>query len=153
LEKIAEDEGTLRWDALLGPFERLRPLRNRVGQLQTLVLRFANIIAKASGRVNAKEVRHLQWIQAELSRHLEPVPLESPGGREVARVAGRYAVQTVMAEAQDIRADWQLDHVPEADVQAKSPEERLAEALDELHGLIGLGAIKQQVQSLVNFLK
>jgi AAA+ superfamily predicted ATPase len=153
LEKISEDEGSLRWDALLGPFERLRPLRNRVGQLQTLVLRFANIIAKASGRVNAKEVRHLQWIQAELRRHLERVPLESPGGSEVARVTGRYAVQTVMAEAQDIRADWQLEHVPDADVEARSAEERLAEALDELHGLIGLDAIKQQVQSLVNFLK
>jgi SpoVK/Ycf46/Vps4 family AAA+-type ATPase len=153
LEKISADEGTLRWDALVGPFERLRPLRNRVGQLQTLVLRFANIVAKASGRVHPKEVRHLQWIQAELRRHLERLPLESPGGGEVARVANRYAVQTVMAEAQDIRADWQMEQVPEADVAAKSPEERLAEAMDELHGLIGLDAIKQQVQSLVNFLK
>jgi SpoVK/Ycf46/Vps4 family AAA+-type ATPase len=153
LHKITEDEGSLRWDALVGPFERLRPLRDRVGQLQTLVMRVANLIAKAHGRVHAKAVRHLQWIQAELKRNLERIPLEAPAPDEVTRVAGRYAVDTIKAEAADVRDDWELKDVPEVEVQECSTEELLQETLAELDQLIGLDAIKREVHGLVNFLK
>jgi hypothetical protein len=153
LEKLVTDESELRWDALVGPFERLRPLRDRIGKLQTLVMRIANLMAKADGRITSKEARHLQWVQAELRHNLELIPLEEPAPGEVARVAGRYAVDTVVAEAKEVRDDWELNDAPELDVQPASSDELLQDALAELEGLIGLDAIKREVNGLVNFLK
>src|SRR5262249_4743027 len=136
LEHILEEESSLHWSALIGPFERLRPLRNRCSQLQTLVLRIANLIAKCNGRVNAKEVRQLEWIQAELRRHLERVSLDAPGFSELAHAAGKQAVQKVVADGRDLSADWELRPGDEPDVPQKSPEEQLEEALAELDDLI-----------------
>jgi AAA+ superfamily predicted ATPase len=153
LEHLLEEEKDLRWNALVGPFERLRPLRNRCGRLQTLVLRIANLIAKCNGRVNAKEVRQLEWIQAELRRHLERLPLDAPGYSDLAHTAGKQAVQKLVAEARDRSDDWELRPGDDPDVPAKSPEEQLDEVLAELDDLIGMDCIKQEVRGLINFLK
>lgn len=153
LEHLIEEQSSLQWDALVGPFVRLGPLRSRVGRLQTLVMRTANLIAKASGRVNSKEARHLEWIQAELRRQLEPVALDPGEKSGLRRGSSRQAVLRTVAEASDIRADFELNQVPEIGVAPRPCEELLAEALAELDALIGLDAIKQDVRGLVNFLK
>jgi SpoVK/Ycf46/Vps4 family AAA+-type ATPase len=62
-------------------------------------------------------------------------------------------VDTIKAEAADVRDDWELNDVPEVEVQACSTEELLRETLAELDQLIGLDAIKRDVHGLVNFLK
>src|SRR5260370_10498921 len=65
----------LTWNALLGPFQRLKPYSNKSGRLQTVVMRLANLVAKANGRLTPEEVRQLRWIQAEMRRILDPIPL------------------------------------------------------------------------------
>jgi hypothetical protein len=153
LENLLQEEKDLRWSALVGPFERLRPLRNRCSRLQTLVLRIANLIAKCNGRVNAKEVRQLEWIQAELRRNLERLPLDAPGYSELAHTAGKQAVQKLVAEGRDRGADWELRPGDAPDEPEKPPEQQLEEVLAELDDLIGMECIKQEVRGLVNFLK
>ena len=39
------DQSDLTWDVLLGPFERLKEFRQRAPELQTVVLRIANLVA------------------------------------------------------------------------------------------------------------
>jgi AAA lid domain/ATPase family associated with various cellular activities (AAA) len=141
----------LTWSALLGPFQRLAPFGSRSGRLQTVVMRLANLVAKANGRLTPEEVRQLRWIQAEMRRLLEPIPL-----------AGEPSEAPPPARTQAIeQASFEIVSPPGAGgkrrpavvVQTKSPEERLAEGLADLDGLIGLTAIKHEVRGLINFLK
>jgi hypothetical protein len=144
--------GSLRWQALLGPFERLGPFRNRAHRLKTVVMRLANLVAKANGQLTPEEVRQLRWIQAEMRRILDPVPLAGDEPTEAAARAGTQALQQASFEIVlppgEAGGRRQAVVVPE-----KSPEQRLEESLAELDGLIGLRSIKQEVRSLVNFLK
>jgi hypothetical protein len=146
------DEGGLRWEALLSPFERLGPFRNRAHRLQTVVMRLANLVAKANGQLTPEEVRQLRWIQAELRRILDPVPVAGDEPSEAPPHAGAQALQPASFE---IVLPTGQEGPPRRAVLVPetSPEQQLEESLAELDGLIGLRAIKQEVRSLVNFLK
>jgi hypothetical protein len=142
----------LSLDVLLGPFERMSVLRARAAELQTVVVRLANLVAKVDGRVTSKEVVQLRWIRAECKRILHRVPLADEPEKLFA-VAGAHALQ---AESFEI--------VPSAHatgngtrsavlLEIPSPEKMLDDALKELDDLIGLTNIKQEVRGLINFLK
>jgi AAA+ superfamily predicted ATPase len=141
----------LTWDALLGPFDRLKPFRERAERLRTVVMRLANLVAKANGRLSPDEVRQLRWIQAEMRRILDPIPLVGEQ-LDAAPATGSKAMQ---------QASFEIVAPPAAKggqrqamvVEDKSPEERLQEGLAKLDGLIGLATIKQEVRGLINFLK
>jgi AAA+ superfamily predicted ATPase len=150
---LFQEENGLTWDALLGPFERLWPFRRRSHRLQTVVLRLANLVAKANGRLTAEEVRQLRWIQQEMRRILEPVPLAvtpeaTPAGPQAQE---QLPVAIVLpAGGRDGAGEPPRRALV---LQEKSAEERLAEGLAELDALIGLGSIKAEVRGLINFLK
>ena len=155
LSKVIEQRD-LKWAALLGPFERLAPLRNRVGELQTLVMRIANLVAKADGEVQPQEVNQLEAIRCDLSNIFERVPLDEPSQHGAAHDAAKQAVQEVYAEAAEVRTRCELkgQKGPKGPkVIQKSPEQLLAEVMAELDELIGLATIKQEVLGLTNFLK
>jgi len=143
IEGLAERSDQLSWGALLAPFVRYPPLRDVVGQIETLVSRLANLIAKSDGQPTATETSRLHEIQEEVSRVLRS------GG------AGRATCQAPSA------GETEFLHSPE---QAESgrvagpsvtedPAKRLADALAELESLVGLDAVKQRVRSLSNFLQ
>jgi AAA+ superfamily predicted ATPase len=138
----------LTWDALLGPFDRLKPFRQRAERVRTVVMRLANTVAKANGRLSPEEVRQLRFIQAEMRRVLDPIPLAgekpAPTGSQAVEEASFEIVAPPHAEGGQRQA---------VVVEDKSPEVRLQEALAELDSLIGLGTIKQEVRGLINFLK
>ena len=56
--------------SLLRPFDQIAPLRNRIGDLITIVMRLANLVAKADGSVTPEEADHLRSLQRELETHL-----------------------------------------------------------------------------------
>src|SRR5262249_25086355 len=87
------EQSSLSWDTLLGPFERLHEFRNRAAQLQTVVMRLANLVAKSDGKLQREEARQLEWIQVEMRRVLERIPLASANPNEIIAPAGRHAVQ------------------------------------------------------------
>jgi SpoVK/Ycf46/Vps4 family AAA+-type ATPase len=136
----------LTWDVLLGPFSWLPPFRERADQLQTVVLRMANLVAKADGRVKPSEVRQLEWIQAELERNLQRIPVADEPSEHASVV-----VQTKPALAGRAAAAAKTRQPPTPTTAAS--EEALAEVLAELDELIGLAGIKQELRGLVNFLK
>ena len=48
------DASHLQWYSLLRPFDRIAKIRNFVPELETIVLRVANLVAKADGTVSRR---------------------------------------------------------------------------------------------------
>jgi hypothetical protein len=145
-------KGGLSWDGLLSPFERLGPFVNRAHRLQTVVMRQANLVAKANGRLTPEEVRQLGWIQGEMRRLLDPIPLAAEVAAEPAGAARAQVLQRPSFEI-TLPPGTEGGPRPAVVVEDRPPEQRLADALAELDGLIGLRGIKQEVRELVNFLQ
>ncbi len=151
----------LAWFSLFRPFDDLAPLRGKIAELETVVTRLANLVAKADGQVHRSEVEQLHVIQTELDSCLKRLPLDMPGQHEAANQRGTEAVKQLEGEAQQLRKDYNLPsqkkerskHATEPGLSAAQREQMLASAMAELESLIGLGSIKQEVQQLVNFLK
>jgi SpoVK/Ycf46/Vps4 family AAA+-type ATPase len=136
------------------PFDQVAPLRDRVGELETVVLRVANIAAKADKSHCEKAAARVTMIQDELHRHLRPIPIDEPSQHAQADALGGQAIESLKQEIGGVREECEIDSSQEGQaVQEKSREERLAEALAELDGLIGLDTIKLEVRTLINFLK
>jgi hypothetical protein len=139
----------LRWDSLLGPFERLSSFRRRAADLQALVLRLAKVVARAHGRVDARLQRQLQWIRTEVQQVVQRVPLagSAPPGE---KAPARQAVQVRQNDFEIGPTAGDADGSVAVNLEEVEP---LDEVLAELDGLIGLGTIKHDVRELVNFLK
>ena len=80
--KPPEDAAKLKWYALVRPFDQIVPLRDRIGTLETLVMRLANLVARADGELNEKEAGGIKSIQDELQHHLRPIPIDEPTQHE-----------------------------------------------------------------------
>lgn len=85
----------LRWTTILRPFEELPALRDRVGELETIVMRLANLIAKIDGSIHEREAATLRDIQDELDQHLRRIPLDEPGHHDHAQATATKAVQEI----------------------------------------------------------
>ncbi len=183
MRNMLEREDKLRWVSLLRPFEELPALRDRVGELETVVLRFANIVAKIDGHVHPHEAAVLRGIQEAVDTHLRRVPLDAPGTHARAQAGVDRAVQAIGAgqslaqcppplpgshgaaravlpgarPAGNARAGGAAsEKARSAGVEQPptlSPAEQLAKAMAELEQLIGLADIKRDLKQLVNFLK
>lgn len=149
---ITQQASQLRWYALVRPFEVLPPLRDRVAELETLVMRLANFVAKADGTLHEPERAQLHDIQRELARHLRRVPLDEPGHHEAARQAGQQAMREMKRDVDDVRQQCELTPPPEG-ASAATPDDALAEALADLDALIGLDDVKAEVRTLINYLR
>ncbi len=147
----------LSWDSLLAPFVRYEPLRELVGQVETIASRLANLIAKSDGLTTPEETITLHEIRSEISRALRrsrngsagPHPpgeqetdfLHSPNER-----SGQVAIGGAGAAM-----PRSVNNSPATSPQV-DPAQRLADALAELDSLVGLGEVKQRIKSLSNFL-
>jgi hypothetical protein len=142
-----------RWDSLLGPFARIDVFRSRVDQLQMLALRLAQIIAKADGPASPDKLRHIQWIQAEMQRILVPLPVPEGDDDDIQPPAAKAAQQRAAGEPARTKPAYEPGLLPLDAPDPGATESQLHEALSELDDLIGLEQIKQEVRSLINFLK
>ncbi len=162
-----------RWSDLVRPFSELPELRDRWGELETLAMRMANLLTSVDGDVSVADNKNidemkrqfaeaqgrapetlnseadtdnardaLKWLRDEAKRLREgvgvtaaekPTPMAGPGGTP--KAAEKPKSKT--PEPQDDR----------------TPEQRLADARAKLDRLVGLNAIKDQIQTLTNFLK
>jgi adenylate kinase family enzyme len=159
--KLAEDAVKLKWYSLVRPFDQIVPLREHVGALETLVMRLANIVARADGKLHPKEAAAIKSIQAELHHHLRPIPIDQPNEHEATNAIGTQAIEELKREADDIYAATR----PSAGGRGRGEGGRkelssvvplairLDDALAELDSLIGLEKIKHEVRTLTNYLK
>ncbi len=159
--RTAEDATKLKWYAIVRPFDQIAPLREQVGLLETLVMRLANLIARADGELHPKEAAMIKSIQGELRHHLRPIPIDEPNQHETADALGNQAVETMQQEADDFHASRTNNPVQpsaatkrtKSSTPQSAPAVTLQDALAELDSLIGLDPIKQEVRTLTNFLK
>ena len=155
-----QERSDLTWDTLLSPFSWLPPFQERADQVHTVVLRVANLVAKADGRVRPAELRQLEWIERELDRILKPLRLvepTEPGGVQIieARPLGQPMAPSPAARVSPARDRTKPPPLPGTAPfsGASDPAKALAEVLAELDALIGLTNVKQEVRTLANFLK
>ncbi|NOY42598.1 MAG: AAA family ATPase [Planctomycetes bacterium] len=171
LLQMSKKAVSLKWYALVRPFDQIGPLREFVGNLETLVMRLANIIARADGPIRASEKSRVKMIQGELYLHLRKIPIDDPHEHATAEITCRKTIESLAKDAdklphaypgsiatqtQQASTEAQQSQDLQEDTEnqpAVSPQDRLAEALAELNGLTGLSNIKQEVRTLANFLK
>jgi hypothetical protein len=155
--EAASDSQKIKWYSVIRPFDRIAPLRERIGALETIVMRLANLIARADGELQETEAAVIRSIRDELHQHLPLVPNEKPTRHDQPTAASGQAIATMQKDAGEIRAATTPSAgqaVPDsggACVRQAQPD--LQTVLAELDELIGLAPIKQEVRTLANFLK
>ncbi|MEM8947223.1 MAG: AAA family ATPase [Planctomycetota bacterium] len=175
ISQMSEKATKLKWYSLVRPFDQIAPLRDRVGELETIVTRLANIVARADGPIRSGESAHIKLIQDELFLHLRQIPIDEPDQRESAHEARIETIKKILRDANQlpntrstkstatgspstatqadpgkVKVDAESDQSPPPDAE---PKPSLEEALAELDRLIGLDNIKHEVRTLANFLK
>ena len=167
LQHISENAMTLKWYSLVRPFDQIAALRNRVGELETIVTRLANVVARADGPMKPGEAAHVKLIQDELHRHLRKIPIDSPDQHTEADRARIEAIEKILEDAKKLpgtepnRTAVQTrsgkvaveTEVASPEAPQEHPQISLEDALSELDQLIGLKNIKHEVRTLANFLK
>ncbi|QDU88358.1 Stage V sporulation protein K [Pirellulimonas nuda] len=179
IKRASDSAAKMTWYSLLRPFDRMPPLRDRVAELETVITRVANLVARADGSLKPEEQQAIQAIQDQLHHHLLRIPLDDdpePDASPDARAPSTPAA--VESERVDEpRTSERLRRIRDAADQpkpvgrrdAKPPQEKISkadkpappqapqptveESLAELDRLIGLDSIKHEVRSLANFLK
>ena len=150
---VFREAAKLKWYSLVRPFDQIRPLREKVGELETVVTRVANLVAKSDGEFSAAESGQLQVIQGEISQHLQRVKLDEEGTHEDASTRTAQAVQQLRQDTEQVRVQCEVQSQVVVEEKQQSQEERLSNAIARLDALIGLEKAKQEIRTLTNFLK
>ena len=162
--EAARDADRLQWYSLIRPFDRIVPLRERIGALETIVMRLANTIGRADGALTAKESAVIQSIRDELRHHLRSMPIDEPTQHDEPQAISNQTISSMQQDAGHVRAALQssgqqafamekaAQSAPRQETNARA-KPSLEDALKELDTLIGLDPIKWEVRTLVNYLK
>jgi SpoVK/Ycf46/Vps4 family AAA+-type ATPase len=151
---VFREASELKWYSLIRPFRKITPLQEKVGELEAVVSRVANLVARADGKVGPREDRRLRTIMNELQLHLQNVQDDSVD-RSAAPTHSQaaLAVQEIRQQTEEVRQQCEIQASVDIEVAEKSAEERLAESLERLDALIGLESVKDEIRTLTNFLR
>ena len=146
------DASHLQWYSLLRPFDRIAKIRNFVPELETIVLRVANLVAKADGTVSAQETNAILSIQQEIQVHLCRIQLNEPATGD-SREGTSSPIQIIHHEPTLLKTQ-QEQQLPCDAVETASAElsDSLEQTLKDLDQLIGLDGVKQEITTLTNYL-
>ena len=160
-----------QWSDLVRPFAELPELRDRWGELETLAMRMANLLTSVDGDVSLADNKNIEEMKRQFDdlQGRAPETLNSEADTDNARDAlkwlrdeakrlregvGVTAAEkpTPMAGPGGTPKPVEKPKTPEVE-DDRTPEQRLADARAKLDRLVGLQAIKDQIQTLTNFLK
>lgn len=150
---IFRDAEKLNWQALVRPFQQFPPLRDRIAPLETLIVRVANLIAKADGQFTAGELSGLRKIQHEIENCLRRADDGGLAGLTPLPSTSGSSAQQIQIESLDLEEELTLAEPLDGHRDEQSAEERLADAMGKLDDLIGLRQVKHEIHTLTNFLK
>ncbi len=149
---LIRDAAKLKWYSLVRLFDEVPVLHDRAAELQTIVMRLGNLVAKADGRVTRDEADALRGLQQEIEVLLQRIPLED-GNAEENNTSGTVFASRVATESAGGASDDHMTHeAADDDASAAGEELSLAEAIGELERLVGLEEVKKEVRLLTNFL-
>ena len=150
MKRASRDSERLTWYSMLRPFDKLAPLRDRVSELETIVMRLANVIARSDGKLKEAETLAIKHIQNEIDANLRRVAVDEYRSHTEAQDAGGAAIEQMRRESS--RTGDDESDASESSSQSEA-EVSLEDALAELERLIGLASIKHEVRSLTNLLR
>ncbi|EMI19600.1 AAA ATPase central domain protein [Rhodopirellula maiorica SM1] len=140
----------LTWESLVAPFVRYAPLADSKAQVETIVMRLANLVAKCDGQTMPEESVALHTLQRDIDMALHPANPKST----------LAPIGTASSEGPSAMAYQHQQHPGGAETnkaaEPESPaerERRLQAAMKELESLIGLQGVKDRVRSYANFLR
>lgn len=174
-----------KWSDLIRPFAEIPAIRDRWGELETLAMRQANLLASVDGDLDLRDNESitalqnefdrlqgnapetlanevdtsnardaLNWLREEAKRLRDgvgptaaerPTPTAGPGGWGSGASGLNSSGSTTKPKLKDDSSTTPPDD--------RTPEQRLADARAQLNRLVGLDAIKDQIETLTNFLK
>ncbi len=137
----------LQWEALVAPFVRYEPLADSRVQVETIVMRLANLVAKCDGQTMPEESIALHTLQREIDMALHPA---NPS-KVLADLSGSSG--KAHAQAKEYRQQESTNGTTATENTEAQRADRLARAMAELDALIGLESVKQRVRSYTNFLR
>lgn len=139
----------LTWESLIAPFVRYAPLADSKAQVETIVMRLANLVAKCDGQTMPEESAVLHTLQREIDMALHPANPEAVLSPLPAGSSGGSATASAQSQQQRKRQEGE----PIEPLSERDREKRLKAALEELEQLTGLDAVKERVKSFTNFLR
>ncbi len=145
----------LTWESLVAPFVRYPPLADSKVQVETIVMRLANLVAKCDGQTIPEESIVLHTLQRDIDSALHPAnpagtlaPLQATSRQAPSHASSGGRATAQAHEQAQAGASAQVSHEHLVDREA-----RLREAMAELESLVGLRGVKSRVKSYTNFLK
>jgi hypothetical protein len=139
--------------SVVEPFLAFDLLRDHLGELETVVMRLANLIAKADGKLSPLELERLNRLQTSFGRMLHKADQPSASRRD--RQDAPSDLEYLERQAAQVPGPpaGPPPPLPQAAECEETPAQRLAAARARLQELIGLQEIKCEVETLTNFLK
>lgn len=157
IRHLERESGRLHWASLVKPFKEIEPLQGRWAELETIVMRVGNLVAKADGRATSLELEELQSIINEIRAHAPPQSKQRRSHDSPETVQqSRQAIQQLEKDVDEFKQggnflnDDEVEVIDDNDGQQKPT---LDEAVAELESLIGLETVKQEVKTLINVLR
>ena len=154
--RMFKDAAYLKWYGLIRPFDRITSIRDLAPTLETIVMRVANLIAKADGTVTTDEANALRSMQHEIEVHLTRLTLDEHSADEdderrsqATRIVHKEA--TLLAGAKRKEAPEVGREDPNKTAADEFPDS-LDKALEDLNRLIGLDQVKKEIDTLTNYL-
>ncbi|MGB7325322.1 MAG: AAA family ATPase [Rubripirellula sp.] len=178
---LLEASKDFRWSDLVRPFAEIPAIRDRWGELETLAMRQANLLASVDGSISLVENESITELQNQFDTMQGAAP--ETLANEVDTNNARDAISWLRDEAKRLRdgvsvtaaekptpmagpggsgsrgSDGDSKAAPPVATKAteppddRTPADRLAEARAKLNRLVGLDGIKDQIETLTNFLK
>ena len=145
----------LKWEALVAPFVRYEPLSDSRVQVESVVMRLANLVAKCDGQTMPEESIALHTLQREIDMALHPAnptAVLADLSRPTAKAQAQAQAQAQAKQTQHRQAEAS-NGSNSAELSEADRAERLARAMEELDELIGLDAVKERIRSYTNFLR
>ena len=145
----------LTWESLVAPFVRYQPLADSRTQVETVVMRLANLVAKCDGQLLPEESVALHTLQREIDMALYPAnpDRDLPPLRKSKTSDARSAKTRQASQQRNQRPQTDAQITPLAEMSETERKARLQSAIDELESLIGLSEVKDRVRSYANFLQ
>ncbi len=147
-KRLMEQSAELQWPTLVFPFIRFRVLHPAIPELETIVIRLGNLIAKADGQATTSELVALKNIQNTIFDALQILP---KSGEASSQKNPRSAQAKHHQNDERASSDGRASELTNA--QVTPPPASLDEIQEELAALVGMTTIKSEVQTFINFLK
>jgi len=170
IRKIKKQSQRLQWEALVHPYRGIAPLREKMAELETIVVRLGNILTKCDGVPRSLELEQLYEVQKAIFGVLHSQDAKPDDSRRTSSER-EFEKQNLPASSMQFKdqsmddlllgvvEDDELVEIVEVEEDtvnsefAESTGPTIEEAIEELGELIGLENAKEEINTLVNFLK